>query len=93
MRPAPLAAPAPAAAPAVELVLYPECAALEAGADILLGVIGTRRYCVHRWLDAGRPFPRNLPTLQAVHEAELRTRERMLARGGGDANRVRKGKS
>lgn len=49
--------------------------------------------CAPCWHALGRPFPRSEAAAELVHEAELRTRERMLARGGADRHIVRKGLS
>jgi hypothetical protein len=49
--------------------------------------------CVACWKAAGRPFPIRPPSVAELHEAEVATRERMMARGGSDAHIVRKGLS
>lgn len=52
------------------------------------------RICVTCWLALPEKM-RWLPpaTMQETHEAEVRARERMMARGGADAHIVRKGLS
>lgn len=55
--------------------------------------VDNRLLCARHWHEAGRPWPRSGGSLEQVHEAELRTRERMQARGGADAYRVKAGKS
>lgn len=59
----------------------------------LYAVVAGRRLCAHHWHAAGEPWPRETLTAQQVHEAELRTRERMTARGGTDRHLVRNGKT
>ena len=59
----------------------------------LFAEIGGRRFCSKHWFLAGHPWPRDLPTPDEVHLAEIRTRERMLARGGAFRHLVRSGKS
>lgn len=49
--------------------------------------------CALCWHQIGCPWPRNLPTMEEVHEAEVHTRERMLARGGTDRHLVRNGRA
>ena len=48
-------------------------------------------YCSACWRRAGRPFPRSIATVTELHEAEVVTRDRMLARGGAYRHLVRKG--
>lgn len=49
--------------------------------------------CAGCWHVVGRPFPRSEAAPALVHEAELRTRERMAARGGTDRHLVRNGRT
>ena len=49
--------------------------------------------CSSCWHALGRPFPRAEAAPELVYEAEIRTRERMTARGGTDRHLVRSGKS
>ena len=49
--------------------------------------------CSDCWRALGQPFPRAEAAPEAVYEAELRTRERMTARGGTDRHLVRNGKT
>ena len=50
-----------------------------------------RRYCGRHWVEAGRPCSRRRATVAEAHAAEVKTRERMTARGGAHAHLVRKG--
>lgn len=59
----------------------------------LLAVVDGRRLCLPCWLAAGRPWPTSACSPLEVHEAELRTRERMSARGGTDRHLVRTGRT
>jgi hypothetical protein len=61
--------------------------------DQLFAVVDGRRFCSRHWHEAGHPWPRRVGTVDEVHEAELRTRERMTARGGTDRHLVRAGKT
>lgn len=65
----------------------------DTGSRLFVTVSG-RRYCARHWHAAGRPTPREpLATAQQVHEAELRIRDRMNARGGTDRHLVRNGRT
>lgn len=59
----------------------------------LFAVVDDRRLCVAHWLAAGRPWLRGTATSLEVHEAELRTREAMLRRGGPDRYMARSGRT
>jgi hypothetical protein len=59
----------------------------------LFAVVDGRRLCAAHWIAAGCPWPRALASPLEVHEAEVRIRERMQARGGADRHLVRSGKS
>lgn len=65
----------------------------DTGSRLFVTVAG-RRFCARHWHAAGCPTPRGpLATAQEVHEAELRTRERMTARGSADRQAVRSGRT
>lgn len=49
--------------------------------------------CAECWRALGQPFPRAQASPDLVHETELRTRERMQARGGTDRHLVRNGRT
>lgn len=49
--------------------------------------------CSDCWKALGSPFPRAEASPSIIHEAELRTRERMVARGGTDRHLVRNGRT
>ncbi len=49
--------------------------------------------CAQCWHSVGCPWPAVRPTAQDAHDAELRTRERMLARGGTARHLVRNGRT
>ncbi len=59
----------------------------------LLAVVDGRHLCLPCWLAAGRPWPTSACSPLEAHEAELRTRERMTARGGTDRHLVRNGRT
>lgn len=65
----------------------------EGARSTLLALVDGRRLCLPCWLAAGRPWPTSACSALEVHETELRTRERMTARGGTDRHLVRTGKS
>lgn len=52
-----------------------------------------RWFCCDCWAAAGRPWPHRPATTDEVHEQELRTRQRMTARGGTDCHLVRNGRT
>jgi hypothetical protein len=56
----------------------------------LFATVGHLKVCARCWKLDGRPFPR-AGDISAVHEAEIATRARMVARGGAHAHLVRKG--
>lgn len=51
------------------------------------------RLCPTCWFEMGQPGARVVSDVQAIHEAQLRTRERMHARGGTDRHLVRNGRT
>lgn len=63
----------------------------DAARSTLLAVVDGRRLCLPCWLGAGRPWPTSVASPLEAHEVEVRTRERMTARGGTDRHLVRKG--
>lgn len=60
---------------------------------LLFANFGGRLLCSGCWQAKGSPWPRRPATVEEIHTAELRTRERMQARGGADRHMVRSGKS
>ena len=52
-----------------------------------------RLRCAACWRAAGRPWPSRRGSVTELHEAEVRTRERMLARGSTSRHLVRAGLS
>jgi len=54
---------------------------------------GSRRLCATHWHAAGCPWVAPAVSMEQVHEAELRTREHMTARGGTDRHLVRNGRT
>lgn len=60
---------------------------------LLFAIFGTRLLCADCWHAKGSPWPKRPATVEEIHQAELRTRERMQARGGADRHMVRSGKS
>ncbi len=67
---------------------------LDARPDGLYGLTVLGRLCWRCWRELGQP-PSRWPeaTIEERHQAELRVRERMLARGGNDRYMVRSGKA
>lgn len=55
----------------------------------LYAVVDGTRYCARCWRKAGRPWPRRASDPGAAHQAELRTRGKMLKRGGPDRHLAR----
>ena len=49
--------------------------------------------CAACWYELGQPGAATVTDTLAIHEAELRTRERMTARGGTDRHLVRNGRT
>jgi len=62
-------------------------------ACLLFVAFGGRLICSDCWRAKGSPWPKRPATVAEIHAAELRTRERMQARGGADKHLVRAGKS
>jgi len=62
-------------------------------AFLLFVDFGGRKLCSDCWHAKGSPWPRRPATIEEIHAAELKTRERMQARGGADRHMVRSGKS
>jgi hypothetical protein len=60
---------------------------------LLFASFGGRLICGDCWQAKGSPWPRRPATAEEIHAAELRTRERMQARGGTDRHMVRNGKT
>jgi hypothetical protein len=78
-------------AAALMLVSEVECGGCGRPVDLYARIDGTPA-CPRCWRRAGSPYPRRA-TMDEVHQAEVRTRERMNARGGADRHMVRAGKS
>ena len=68
------------------------CGDARDGGLYLRGDDGLMR-CCDCWRAAGSPWPRRAATVTELHEAEVRTRARMMARGSTDRHLVRKGLS
>ena len=80
------------AGPAVERVVYcHRCGSLDERR--MYAPLRDGHVCSDCWHTLGQPFPRTEADPELVHEVELRTRERMTARGGPDKYLVRAGKS
>jgi hypothetical protein len=72
----------------------PGCDAQRGTRNRLFARVGKRRLCFVCWVVAGRPWPPpDNATPEELHQVELRTRERMLARGGTDRHLVRNGRT
>lgn len=56
------------------------------------GLYGNR-LCARCWREVGRPWPQPVASIEEVHQAELRIRDHMLARGGEQRYRVVAGKT
>jgi len=74
-------------------VLHVRAACSRCGAHPeLLAHDGERFLCADCWREAGSPWP-GPGTIKEQHEAVVAIEQRMLARGGADAYRVKAGKS